>query len=234
MKIKLPYILIFLIATALITSCKKDNYAPPSSLLSGRVVYKGDAIGVEYNQVPFQIYQFGLGKVGAINGSFAPDGTYSVLLFDGDYKFIIPNGKGPFLWKKTAAGNPDSLTISMRGSQTLDIEVLPYYMIRNAQFNASGGKITGTFKAEKVITDALARDIESVNMYINKTQFVSGADNISSANLAGSAIADPNNVSLSVTIPGIVPTQNYVFATISIKIRGVENRIFSPVQKISF
>ena len=77
-------------------SCKKDNYDPPSSTLSGRLVYNGDSIGVERNQVPFELYQFGFGKVGSIANTFAQDGTYSALLFDGDYKLIIPNGPGTF------------------------------------------------------------------------------------------------------------------------------------------
>jgi hypothetical protein len=39
---------------------------------------------------------------------------------------------------------------------------------------------------------------------------------------------------MQVTIPTIVPTQNYVFARVGIKIAGVEDRIFSPVQKLTF
>lgn len=233
---KHTYLIVMLTAVgSMLLSCKKDNFKAPASTLNGKVVYKGEAIGVEFNQVPFQLYQFGFGKVGAIDGTFAPDGTYSTLLFDGDYKFIIPNGQGPFLWKKTAAGNPDTLNIALRGSQSLDIEVTPYYMIRTPQLAASGGKVNATFKAEKIITDpALAKDIESVTLYINKTQFVSGANNIAAATLNGAAITDPNNIALSVTIPAITPAQNYVFARVAIKIAGVEDRIFSPLQKLTY
>ncbi|MEO5681641.1 MAG: DUF3823 domain-containing protein [Chitinophagaceae bacterium] len=223
------------VAGSMLLSCKKDNYKAPASTLSGRIVYKGEVLGLEYNQVPFQLYQFGFGKVGAIDGTFAPDGSYSTLLFDGDYKFIIPNGQGPFLWKKTAAGNPDTLVINVAGSKTQDIEVMPYYMIRTPQLAAAGGKVNATCKAEKIITDAaLAKSIESVTLYVNKTKFVSGADNIVSASISGAAITDPNNIALSVTIPAILPAQNYVFATIAIKIAGVEDRIFAPVQKLTY
>lgn len=197
------------------------------------VYNKGEAIGVEYGQVPYELYQYGFGKVGPIGSTFAPDGTYSQLLFDGEYKFIIPNGQGPFMWKKTASGAPDSLTITMNGNQTLDIEVTPYYLIGGAQFTASGGKVSGSCKIEKIITDpANAKDLEKVTLYINKTQFVSGANNIASSSLNGSAITDPNNIQLSVSVPNIVPAQNYVFARIGIKIAGVEDMFFSPVQKV--
>ena len=215
-------------------SCKKDNYKAPSSTLSGRIVYKGEAIGVEYDQVPFQLYQFGFGKVGPINGVFAQDGSYSALLFDGTYKLIIPNGQGPFKWKQLASGAPDSTAITMAGSQALDLEVTPYYMIRTPNVTGGGGKVSATFKAEKIITDvANAKDIERVTLYINNTQFVSGGNNIASTTIAGSAIADPNNISFNVTVPNIAP-QTFVYARIGLKIAGVEDLIFSPATKITF
>ena len=92
----------FLVCAAM--ACKKDNYKAPSSILKGRLMYKGDSIGVERNQVPLQLYQYGFGKVGAINGNFSQEGLYSFDLFDGDYKLIIPNGQGPFIWKKLEIG----------------------------------------------------------------------------------------------------------------------------------
>ena len=78
-----------------------------NSLLSGHLVYQGDSIEVEKNAVHFQIYQYGFGKVGPVSTdeTFAEDGSYSAILFDGDYKIIIPNGDGPFMWKQTASGD---------------------------------------------------------------------------------------------------------------------------------
>lgn len=215
-------------------ACKKDNYAPPGSFLTGKLTYKGDSIQVERNQVPYQLYQFGFGKVGPISGSFAQDGSYSQVLFNGDYKLIIPNGQGPFVWKQNAAGDPDSLSVTINGSQTLNLEVTPYYMIRNAQISGSGSNVTATFQVEKIITDpATAKDIERVSLYINRTQFVSGGENIAFTNMAGSDIVDPNNITLSVAVPSAAATQNYVYARVGIKIANVEDMIFSPLQKIA-
>lgn len=235
MKIKFQYIVLIAFCSSVALSCKKDNYAAPSSTLQGRLVYNGDSIGVERDQVPFELYQYDFGKVGAIGSSFAQNGTYSALLFDGDYKLIIPNGQGPFIWKKTATGAPDSLAISLKGSQTLDLEVTPFYMIRTPQITGGGGNVSATFKLEKIVTDSVnQRGIDRVSLYVNKTQFVSGGDNIAAIDLSGSAITDPNNISLSVKVPAIVPTQNYVFARIGVKIAGVEDMVFSPLQKIQF
>ena len=230
---KLRYIA-FIAACAVVSSCEKDNYDPPSTTLSGRLVYQGEAIGVERDQVPFELYQYGFGKVGPIGQSFAQDGSYSALLFNGEYKMIIPVGQGPFLSKLTGAGTPDSVTISLTGNQTQDVEVTPYYMIRNPQIAASGGNVTSTFSIEKIVNDANAKDIENVALFVNKTQFVSGADNISNATIAGADITDPANVSLQTAIPAITPAQNYGFARIGVKIAGVEDRIFSPLVKVQF
>jgi hypothetical protein len=232
MKIKFSGVILVAVGTILF-SCKKDNYKEPSSTLSGRIVYKGEAINVENYQVPYQLYQFGFGKVGSIDGSFTQDGTYSAVLFNGNYKLIVPNGQGPFKWKQLASGAPDSVAVTINGNQTLDLEVTPYYMIRTPAVTGGAGKVSATFKAEKIITDASAKNIERVTLYINKTQFVSGANNIGTANLSGAAIADPNNISLSVSVPNISP-QAYVYARIGLKIEGVEDLIFSPVQKITY
>jgi len=223
--------LIFLLVGANACS-EKDNYSPPQAQLTGAILYNGDSIYLEYNRVPYQFYQYGYGKLGPIEQQFTQSGGISSLLFNGDYKFIVPNGQGPFLWPKTSTGAPDSLSITINGNQSLDIEVTPYYMIRNASISASGGNVSATFKVEKIITDANAKDIENVVLYINKTSFVSGPNNIAQASIAGADITDPNNISLSVAIPSL--SQNYVFARIGLKVAGVEDMIFSPLVNVSF
>lgn len=230
---KLHYI-VFLLAAFTMLSCKKDNYDAPSSTLSGKLVYQGQTFGLEKDQVPFELYQYGFGKVGPLGSSFTQEGTYSALLFDGDYKLIIPNGQGPFMWKQTQAGNPDSVAVTLRGNTTLDLEVTPYYLISSSQIAASGGSVNASFGIEKIITNADAKDIENVTLYINKTQFVSGGNNIATAGISGGDIIDPADVTLSVAIPSLTPTQNYVYARIGLKIAGIEDRIFSPLVKVEF
>lgn len=244
---------IVLFAACLLTvSCKKDNYEEPSSLLSGKLVYKGDPIGLENYQVPFELYQYGFGKLGRVGANsklvdgvtdvgdnattFDQNGAYSMTLFNGTYKILIPNGQGPFKWKQLSSGAPDSLTVTMSGNQTLNLEVTPYYMIWTPALTGGGGKVNATFKTEKIITDAAnAKDIEKVTLYVSKTQFVSadGNNNIAQAELAGSAITNPNSVALTVTVPNIAP-QTYVFARIGLKIAGVEDVIYSPVTQVTF
>jgi hypothetical protein len=232
MKIKIHYIILLALFAA--AGCKKDNYDAPSVTLAGRLVYNGEAINVEYNRVPFELYQAGFGKTGPIRGTFDQEGTYSTLLFNGNYKFTIPANQGPFIWKELSAGKRDSIAINLSGTQTLDIEVTPYYMIRNAVITAANAKVNATFSIEKIVTDLNAKDIERVVLFINKTQFVSSADQIGATELAGSALLSLSNITMSADIPSILPTQNYAFARVGIKIEGVEDMIFTPVTKVTF
>ena len=236
MKNLFKHISIVALAGLLFLSCKKDNYDAPASMLSGALLYVKDTVFVEFDRVPYQLFQYGFGKVGPIGSSFTQNGTYSSLLFDGDYKFTIPGGQGPFRWKELSAGTPDSISVAVKGNTSFNIEVTPYYMIRGAQFSASGGKAQASFSVEKIITDANAKDIERVTLYINKTQFVSGANNIGSASKNGGDITDPSSINLEVNVqmPANQATQNYVYARVGLKIAGVEDMIFSSIKRLDF
>jgi hypothetical protein len=233
MKIRFHYILFIALCTVIL-SCKKDNYEEPAATLSGRIVYKGEPLNFEYNRVNYELYQPGFGKTGPIGSVFTPEGGFSHVLFDGNYKLVVPSGQGPFVWKQTGAGKPDSIAITLKGNTTLDIEVMPYFMIRTPQLSFAGGKVTGTCKLEKIVTDGNAKNIERVTLYISKLQFADSQTNVATVNLAGSAITDINNVSLSVTVPTLIPTQNYVYARIGVKFSGVDDMIFAPTKKITF
>lgn len=229
---KIRLIILLCIVTAFVSSCKFDNYDAPGSSLKGHIVYNGDPINVSYNDVTFQLWEPGWQLKYPINVVVAQDGSYSALLFNAKYKLVIPKGQGPFRTLINSESNSDTILVDLKGSQNLDIEVEPYYMVRNSQFSISGKNLTATFKAEKIITDADARDIERVNLYVNKTQFVDFRSNVAKAEIAGGDIADPNAISMTLTVPDLTPTQNYVYARVGIKIAGVEDMIFSAVQKV--
>ncbi len=238
----MKYYLIIMVLALALASCDKDNFEPPQAVFEGRIVYQGEPVRVQGANgntttdfpVFFELWDKRYLNRSAIRVPIKPDGTYSVLLFDGEYKLTVPNNQGPFLWKKTAANNPDSITVNLNGSQQLDIEVMPYYMLRNEKFSVSGRTVTGSVKIDKIITDAVnGKNIERVSLYVNKTQFVDDGQNINKADKAGSTITDLTNVSLSTNVGTIVPSQNYVFARIGLKIAGVEDMIYSPSQKIT-
>jgi hypothetical protein len=220
-------------------SCKKDNYDAPSVTLQGRITYQGEPINVSSKDVTFELWEPGWGRNGAIGVNVNEDGSYSTLLFNGNYKLIIPPSQGPFRSILNSETKTDTMLLQLNGGKTLDIEVMPYYMVRNPLLALSGtDKVQGSFKLEKIITDANAKDIESVFLYLNQTSFVDGTNYIARTAINGGDITDPDNISLLVTIPasisanGTTGNQTYVYARIGVKISGVEDLLFSPVQKI--
>jgi len=233
---KEKFLAIALCLMVLIASCAKDNYEPPQSDFSGRLVYQGQPIGIRNAAFKMELWQRGFGNFGVIDVNVNQEGKFSSKLFDGNYKFTVSNGQVPFLWPKNTAGRPDSIDVNLAGNKTLDLEVRPYYMIRNAVITIAGGKVNATCALEKIITDANGKDLESVSLYINKTQFVDadGTNNIAKQELSGAALANLASLSMSVDIPTISPTQNYVFARVGAKIAGVEHMIFSPLVKLTF
>ncbi len=219
-------------------SCKKDNYPAPSSLLKGRIVYQNQPINVGSNDVGFELWQSGWGKSGAINVGVNQDGSFAAQLFNGNYKLIIPSFQGPFLSLINHATNSDTIPVALNGNQTLDIEVLPYYMIKHADFSVSPDSVISVqLGLDKIITDSRAKDIEKVTLYLNKTTFISSATPVYTS-ISGSSITDIGNISLRMKLASAAitdaatSTQNYVYARVGIKINGVEDLLFSPVQKL--
>lgn len=230
MKIKF-YCLLLIAAGIFFAACEKDNYPTPSSFLSGAITYKGDSINVSYNDVSFELWESGWGKLTPIEVSVAQNGSYSVLLFDATYKLIIKKGQGPFQSITNQTTNSDTILVNLKGDQKLNIEVLPYFMIKSPKFFLSQNTVTANFQLEKI--NPAPREIQSASIYISKTSFVDSRTSISTKTIDASQISDFNNVVLSTAIPAIIPSQDYVFARIGVKIRDVEDMIFSPVVQIA-
>ncbi len=235
MKKTFVYIALALIAFA----CKKDNYDPPSSTLSGHITYQGVPINVSSKDVTFELWEPGWGKSGAITVNVKEDGSYSALLFDGNYKLVIPRSQGPFRSITNAETKTDTMLLTVSGSRDMNIEVMPYYMVRDAKLTLSGTTVNANCKLEQIITDANARNVESVFLYLNQTQFVDGTNYLARTALNGGDITDLANINLSVNVPdnrsgnGASGDQDYVFARIGVKISGVEDLLFSEVQQIN-
>lgn len=233
MKTKNHY-LVWLLPFMLLTACQIDNYDAPKSKLEGQIVYQQDPINVSYNNVTFELWQSGFGKMTPINVTVDQDGSYSAVLFDGDYKLIIPKGQGPFMRKVNTETQSDTVLVHVTGDQTMNIEVEPYYMVRDPQFSVADSKVSANCKLEQIVTDSNAKNVENVSLYISKTKFVDSRTSISSQTIDGTNISDLSNISLNADIPQMTPTQNYVFVRIGVKIKDVEDKIYSPVTKLEF
>lgn len=214
-------------------SCEKDNVDPPGSQLTGRLLYDGNPIYLQEFEVNYELYQEGFGKVGPMGSSFTSEGEFAHLLFNGTYKMIVPNGQGPFIWDETDNGQADTLLITVNGNTTLDIEVTPYWIINTPGFSYSDGNVTATLGLEQVVTDERSRAVERVSLYLSKTTFADARTNVALFEINGDEISDWSNISLSATVPDLVPSQNYVFASIGVKFEGLDDLLFSPTEKIT-
>ena len=231
---KIKYIFFLSIGWAL-SSCEHDNYEAPKSILTGDVVYQGEPIHVASNEVNMELWEPGWQLRNRIDVTMDQDGSYSASLFDAEYKLVFRQNQGPFRMTTNPITNSDTILVNVNGTTVMDIEVMPYYMIRNPQITKSGSTVNATASIEQIITDANARDIERVSLYINQTTFVDNRGNYHLAvqHLQAGDIGDLSSVSLSLPIPDLVRAQNYVYARLGVKIQGVEQMIYSPVQQLT-
>ena len=128
---------VLLLGAMMFTSCMKDNYDAPESMLTGRVMYNGEALQLRGNEaVQLQLYQHGYAKHDPINVYVNQDGMYSASLFNGEYQMITKSGNGPW----TSEGR-DTINVTVAGNTVQDVEVTPYYLVRDAQMTLEGNKV---------------------------------------------------------------------------------------------
>lgn len=227
--------LLWLLPLVLFAACSLDNYDnydEPEATLQGAFLYEGDSIRVSYDNVTFELWQGGFGAESPINVTVGQDGSYSAVLFEGNYRLVIPPGQGPFIGGGIGEGGSDTLRVALQGDQRLDIEVTPYYMIRDPQFSVSGRTVSVDFAVDQIATGANAQDVQFVELYIGKTKYVDIRTSVASSSMAGGDIDDMNSISLSTDVPELTPTQDYVFARVGVKVNNVEDLIFSKIEKI--
>ncbi len=225
------FYIIPVVVLVILSSCELDNYNEPDSILTGNIIYNNDAVPVARNQVRFQLWQSGYGTPAPIDVAIAQDGSFSSRLFSGDYKLVFLPGEGPF---KAPA---DTLYFGISGGKTMDLSVTPYYIISSAEFSHSEGLVKANCSLSQIITGLNGRPVERVTLIINRTIFVdanSGSEG-SMAQVDAENILDLNNIAMTVEIPDDPkrPSQDYIFARVGVKIDGIEDMIYTPVEKIS-
>lgn len=203
-----------------------DNYDPPGSLLSGRVVYQGAPVGVRSNGVQLELWQPSYELNEKIPIHVDQDGSFSAKLFDGDYKLNLRAGNGPWL------DSQDTIFIQVRGGAEVEVPVTPYYVIENPSVEHSGGAIRATFQVRAVEP---SRDVEYVGLYLSSTSFVDRINMAASAELGGTAVADLSTpITLSVDLPDALAESGSAYARIGIKTVGVDEMLYAPVARVTF
>jgi hypothetical protein len=222
-------ILALLALATLLAACDYgvfDNYDEPSSLLTGRVVYQGNPIGVRSNGVQLELWQPGYELNQKIPIYIDQDGSFSAVLFDGDYQLNLLAGNGPWVDIR------DTLEIQVRGQAEVEVPVVPYYTIENASMAHSAGVVTANFELGSVDT---SRELEYVGLYVSTTHFV---DRSNMAVRIERELADipslDDPINLSVGLTDDLRERAEVYVRVGVKTEGVDELLFTPVQVITF
>jgi hypothetical protein len=209
----------------LVAGCKKDNYEPPQSQLTGRVVFQGQAVGVRSNGVQLELWQPGFQLYTKIPVYVNQDGTFSAMLFDGDYKLTRLKGNGPW------ADNTDTIQVQVRGATAVDVPVDAFFIVKGETFQKSGSNIATTFSLQRGNT---SKNLEDVRLYLGRTTIIDQNNNDAVVTKAAGTITDPTQpINLSVALPTSLADKDYVFARVGVKTVGVAELAFSIPQKIA-
>ena len=127
--------LILILGLFLVTGCELDNFDEPKSEFKGRFVYEGEALqlrGTAYdNDCMMYAYQEGpeYEDRGAINLFVNSDGEFNSLMYNGFYKIVLRQDRGPWIPRK------DTIEVNIKGNQILDVEVTPYFLIKDTEID---------------------------------------------------------------------------------------------------
>jgi len=214
----------------LLASCAKDNVDPPSSMLTGRIIYQDQVVGVRSNasqdlgnrSTMLELWQPGYAFFEKIPIYVNQDGTFSASLFDGDYQMVRTRGNGPWV------DNTDTIAVQVRGNTAVDVPVQPYFTIQNAAIQRNGATVTATCRVRQEVS---TRTVDQATLFISRTQFVDNVNNTAQNAKNGTAVADlSKELSFSVAVPN--NNTGPVYARIGVRASGTGEFIFTPVQKL--
>lgn len=227
---------LFAALTLGLVSCEYDNYDAPNTTLSGRVAYNGQAVNVKNNQVSFRLYEPGweLSSSTYTTVQVAQDGTFSASVYTGKtYKLIRVENVGPWV-NPTAA---DTITVSnCASSQTVDMPVVPYYLLENASVDCSGKIVSGTCVIREVTA---GKKIEKVGLYSGRNVIVDDTYNFgyseSTDVQAGSSVTltvDLSALSVNSTANSL-PSTGFIYARMGLKIEGIDAMVYTEPFKLA-
>jgi len=219
---KLTYLLLVIIC---LSACAVDNYDPPSSTFNGQLVYEGQPIQIRQGISVLQLYQPGYENQNPIAVNVKQDGSFSSTLFDGTYKLVRVAGNGP--WEN----NPDSITVDVHGTTTIDVPVVPFFSISDVSFEIKDDVLIAQCKIKKNVE---SRQLEKVSLFFNKTTLVDHTTLFVTAPTAtknAAQISEGAIIELQQDLTGY-SNNPYLFARIGVKAVGHPEYIYSVVWKV--
>lgn len=220
MKKKIAFIAI--ICTLVLAGCGYDNYDEPEAILSGNIMYNGENVGLRTNGARIDLYQDGYDFSTNISVYPAHDGTYSASLFEGEYKLVF---RGDAPWDTSV----DTLYVMVKGHTKLDLEVKPYYIVRNESFQKASGTVTAKFTVNKISDE---RELEAVNIYFGKSILTDQNQNEGVTGIEMSQVNIGSETTITASIPEELANRDYFFIRVALKISGIGDMYYTQIQKI--
>lgn len=230
-------LLIFSVLIACLQGCSRelDNWAYPTSTVSGQFLYKGqplqlmgtasDATGSNM----LQLHQVGGNWIQGFVKVFAKeDGTYTVNTFDGDYYLNLTPGRGPWV------ANTDTIRFSLKGgAQNLNFNVTPYFWLSNYTSSIKDSVFTATFDLEKVVSTAV---MEKTVIHLSPTSIVDNTSKVYEKAFT-TVVPGTNTISLDLkTLSGSEKTSlrrtGSLFARVGVKTRNVNDLIYAKTVRL--
>ncbi|MDL2208493.1 DUF3823 domain-containing protein [Parabacteroides sp. OttesenSCG-928-O15] len=216
-------ILVATLMCLLFAGCAYDNYDEPNAMLSGKITYNGNPVGVRSNGTQLEIWQDGFELYSKIAVHIAHDGTYSAALFNGTYKVVRLAGAP---WE---AQSKDTVTVEVRGNTVKDIEVQPFFAIKGESFQKSSDNVVAQFTIDKVVNDA---SLKSVRFYFGNNILVDQNRNAGAVNADLASINLGSTSTLTAPIPASLASKDYVFVRVGVQSDKSNEYIYTQVQKL--
>lgn len=211
-------LMIVALLMTMLAGCAIDNMDEPSSHVHGRIVYQGNPIGVRSTggAVKLEIWQGQFGAEAAMDVYVAQDGSFSAMIYDGPCRLVAKDGVGP--WEN----RHDTIHFDVKGNVELDYPVVPYFTISDEQYSLSPDSVlTATFRVERVSQTAA---VQACGLIVNRTRFV----DMTSSDGSVAGIQDgEGNVTATFDLKTLMREQKFLFARVYVKIRDVEEAIYS-------
>jgi Fe-S cluster assembly scaffold protein SufB len=198
------------------------------------MIYNNAPVGVRSNATQLELWQWTWDTRGVIARAkiiayIAQDGSYSVRLFDGDYKIVRLAGAP---WSNP---NTDTLLVTVKGNTTFDVPVTPYFIVTGESYVYS--KSDSTITATGLITKVGSNAITNMTLYAGITSIVDNTNSIGNTALTTGLVdlSTPKTAIYKLTKANFttINTKTYVYARLAVQITGVSERYFTQVRKIS-
>lgn len=209
----------------LLVGCEYDNYDAPKSTLSGRVVYNGEQVGVRTGGTQLELWQHGYDLFEKIPVHIAHDGTFSALLFDGDYKLVRLAGAP---WQNQT----DTIDVTVSGNTVKDVDVVPYYTVSGETYTKSSDVITAKFTVSRITSDA---NVASVRVYLGKNFLTDQNRHFKAVDVDLSEYDVTNDV-ITITQEVEIPSglKDYAFARVGVRSDKSNEYYYTQVEKVEF